>query len=640
MIRPALLSALPVVLVSATVLPGVSPPATAQPVPIEPPSLEAAVAAGSLPPVAERLPVEPVVVAMDRPYQSVGRHGGDLRVLMRRARDTRVIYVYTYARLVAITPELELEPDLLAEVEVEEGRRFTLRLRPGHRWSDGHPFTAEDFRYWWEDKANNPTLSPFGPPAEYLLDGQPPAVEIVDALTVRYTWDRPNPYFLPRLAGARPTEIYLPAHYLKQFHGTHADPEALAERVEAAGQQGWPQLHNRRDDMNRFDNPDMPTLQPWNNTTRAPSERFVFERNPYYHRIDAEGRQLPYIDRIIMNIADSKIIPAKTGAGESDLQARYIRFDNYTFLKEAESRQDFQVRLWRTGTGAQIALYPNLNVTDPQWHQLVRDVRFRRALSLGVDRHEINQVIYYGLALESNNTVLPQSPLFDPRLQSAWTDFDPDRANALLDEIGLTERDSGGIRLLPDGRPLEIVVETAGESTEEVDVLQLIKDSWARIGVALFTKPSQLEVFRNRIYAGETVMAVAKGVDNGIPTPAMAPTEFVPVEQVRYQWPKWGQFYQTKGGAGEAPDMPAGQKLMALLEAWENATESGSRAKAWGEILSMHAEQQFTIGIVNGVPQPVVVNTALRNVPVDGLYNYDPGAHFGVYRPDTFWFDR
>ena len=146
------------------------------------------------------------------------------------------------------------------------------------------------------------------------------------------------------------------------------------------------------------------------------------------------------------------MIPAETGAGESDLQARYLRFDNYTFLKESEGRQAIEVNLWRTARGARLALYPNLNVKDEVYRDLFRDVRFRRALSLAVDREEINQVIFFGLAIETNNTVLPGSALFRPEYQTSWTEFDLDLANELLDEMGLEKRDDDGLRLLPDGR--------------------------------------------------------------------------------------------------------------------------------------------------------------------------------------------
>ena len=174
----------------------------------ESPALAELVKNGNLPPMAERMPANPRVVDV----RSIGKHGGDLRIIMAKAGDTRMMTVYGYARLVGYDQGYNLVPDILESFDVQEGRIFTLRLRPGHKWSDGHPFTTEDFRYWWEDVANNPDLSPLGAPIFMKVDGQPPQVDIIDELTIRYTWQRPNPTFLPQLAGARPPFIYRPSH--------------------------------------------------------------------------------------------------------------------------------------------------------------------------------------------------------------------------------------------------------------------------------------------------------------------------------------------------------------------------------------------------------------------------------------------
>jgi peptide/nickel transport system substrate-binding protein len=605
----------------------------------EAPSLAAEVAAGKLPPVAERLPEMPFRDTMDRPWQSIGQYGGQLRLLMAKSRDLRQMTVYGYARLVGYNADLELVPDILEKVDVEDDRIFTLHLRRGHKWSDGHPFTSEDFRYWWEDVENNEELSPAGVTAELLVDGERPRFEVLDETRVRYSWTSPNPTFLHALAGAAPLYLYGPAHYLRQFHIRYADPEKLEAMVQEKELRNWAALHNRMGNAYKNENPELPTLEPWINTTEPPSERFVFKRNPYFHRVDQDGRQLPYIDEVVVYIAGSSIIPAKTGAGASDLQARYIRFDNYTFLKATEERENQVVRLWDTALGSRVALFPNLNVNDDAYRTLFRDVRFRRALSLAVNRHEINQVVFFGLAIEGNNTVLPESPLFRKEYQSAWADFDLDRANSLLDEIGLTERDDRGIRLLPDGRPLGIIVESAGESTEETDVLELIADSWADIGIKLYTKPSQREVFRNRIFAGETHMSVWTGLENGLPNADMSPVELAPMKQDYLQWPKWGQYVQTKGRSGEPIDLPEAEELNDLFHAWERAVGRAQREKIWHRMLEIHADQVFTIGVVAGVPQPVVIKQSLKNLPEKGLYNWDPGAFFGIYHPDCLWFD-
>lgn len=602
--------------------------------PDESPMLAELVKAGKLPPLKERLPEHPRVVEVP----SIGQYGGDLRILMARAKDTRMMTVYGYARLVAYDQHYNLVPDILESFDVVDGRIFTFHLRKGHKWSDGQPFTTEDFRYWWEDVANNVELAPLGPPIYMKVDGELPKVEIIDAQTVRYTWSKPNPAFLPALAGASPAYIYRPAHYLKQFHERYANKEELEKAVKERRMRSWAALHNSLDNMYDFDNPDLPTLQPWLNTVRPPEQQFIFVRNPYFHRVDPQGHQLPYIDRVLMNIADAKLIPAKTAAGDADLQARYLFMTHYPFLRESEKKNHYKTLLWKTGQGAKVALYPNLNVADPVWRKLFRDVRFRRALSLAIDRDDINQTIFFGLAKPAANTVLPESPLFRPGLETAWVDYDPDRANKLLDELGLDKRDSDGVRLLPDGRRLEIVIETAGEDSEQVDVLELLHDSWLDAGIKTYTRPSQREMFRNRIFAGETMMSVWAGVDNGIPTADMSPAEFVPTQQVQYQWPKWGQYYETGGSAGEPIDMAAPRELFDLYERWRVAQTTAERKTLWERILDINADQVFTIGIVCCTKQPVVVSDRLRNVPREGVYSWEPGAFFGIYLPDTFYF--
>lgn len=606
--------------------------------PIEPPDLAAEVAAGRLPPVAERLPKTPLVVSFEAPSQ-IGKHGGEIRTLIARARDVRLMAVWGYARLIGYAPDLTLQPDLAERIDVEGDRVFTIHLRPGHRWSDGHPFTAEDFRYYYEDVASNSALSPTGLPPALVVDGKPPRFEVLDERTIRYSWDAPNPVLLSELASAAPLYLYRPAHYLRQFHARYADKAALEQRIKTAKARSWQQLHSRLDNMYRNDNPDLPTLDPWVNRTAAPAERFLFARNPYFHRIDAEGRQLPYLDRVVMQVADSKIVPVKTGSGETDLQARYLSFDNYTFLKQSAKRNAYAVDLWTPGKAAHLALYPNLTVADPVWRALMQDVRFRRALSLAINRREINQVSFYGLGVEGNHTVLRESPLYSDANRLAFAKFDLPAANALLDSIGLDKRDIAGYRLLPDGRPLTIVVEAAGDALERTDVLQLIRDSWRQAGVKLLVKATQNELFRNRVFSGQVMMSISSGADVGLATPDMAPSEWAPVSQQLLQWSQWGNHFESHGKAGQPPELPEAQKLLGLFEAWKRSGEMADRERIWREMLAINADQVFVIGLIAAVPQPVVIATRLRNLPRKGLFSWDPGAQFGMYRMDQAWWD-
>jgi peptide/nickel transport system substrate-binding protein len=604
------------------------------------PMLAERVEKGQLPPMEQRLPAMPRMVPLSAMGREHGQYGGTLRMLMGDQRDIRMVTIYGYARLVGFDVTGKLQPDLLASADVDGDRVFTLRLRPGHRWSDGHPFTAEDFRYWFEDVGSNTRLNRSGLPQVLLADGKPPRFEVIDPLTVRYSWAVPNPKFLPALAGAQPQTLMMPAHYMRRFHQKYADKKLLDAEIAKARVRDWGALHERKSRAYRPENPELPVLDPWVNKVAPPAERFVFERNPYFHRVDEKGQQLPYIDRIEMSISSNSLIPAKVASGEADLQARYIRFDNYTFLREHEKRQKYRVLLWEQGTGSQVALKPNLNTADPVYRELFRDTRFRRALSLGISRRDINQVIFYGLGTEAGNSVLPGSPLYDESQARAYTAHDTAAANRLLDEIGLTRRNGEGIRLLPDGRPAFITIETAGESTEETDVLQLVADDFRKIGIRDFVRSTQRDVFRRRAIAGQNQISVWQGMDNAMPSPDHEPEELAPNNSTQFEWPLWGQYVATSGKEGEKPALPAAQRLIDLHRQWAKSVDAAQRTAIWREMLSIHAQEQFTIGIINRTRQPIVVAADLRNVPETGFFSFEPRAFFGAYHPETFFWSK
>lgn len=603
---------------------------------LEIPSLSEKVDAGALPDMAARLPVEPrrMLMSGDR---TLGQYGGRLRLLMAKPKDIRMMTVYGYARLVAYNLQYQLVPDILQAVEVSEGRRFTLRLREGHKWSDGAAFTSEDFRYYWEQVANNPTLSASGPPKELLVEGKPPAVQFPDASTVIYEWHAPNPRFLPALARPRPLYIYRPAHYLKQFHENFQDEKTLKLAVKKERVRNWASLHFRHDKAYKMTDPDRPSLQPWTNTQAPPAERFVFVRNPYFHRVDAMGRQLPYIDEVVINISSKDLIPAKVSTGEADLQARYLDLSHYTFLKEHEPKSNYRVLNWRGARGSELALYPNLNAKDLVWRTLNQDVRYRRALSMAINRYEINQVIYFGLADQAGNSVIQACPLYEEAAADMWASHNPLEANRMLDALGLEQRNDEGIRLLSDGRPMELIVHTSGDQANGVDTLELIRDHFATVGIKLFIRTSQRDVLKKRVISGEAVLSAGWGLDNALATAEMAPSELAPIYQIQYQWPSWGAHFES--GQGEAPSLPAAQQLLDLYARWNRSETTEARKAIWQKMLMLYADHVFSIGTISGVMQPVVVNKRLRNVPDKAWYSWEPGAFFGIYQPDTFFFD-
>lgn len=614
-------------------------PAAEPPLMLETPQFVEQVAAGDLPPVAERIPAEPLIVDLQARGRRMGDSGGLIRMFVSRAKDVRYMAAYGYARLVGYASDYTLQPDLLKDVMIEDhGKRIVLRLREGHRWSDGAPFTTEDFRYWWEDVATNKELSPSGPPVELLVGGSLPEVTVIDDVTIAYQWDAPNPRFLPALAQARPVYIYRPAHFLKTYHTGYADLEELKEKM-GEKYRTWAELHNRKDNLYKFDNPKLPVLQPWYNTSKKNGQRYVLVRNPFYHRIDRNGMQLPYIDQIELEVAASGLIPLKASNGEANLQTRSLGFADAPVLKQNQDEFGFKTRLWRSGAASEVAIYPNLTYRDPVWRDLMRDVRFRRALSLGISRKAINKVLYFGLAAERAVAALEESPFFDQENATAWARFDVEEANRLLDEIGLDKRNGAGVRLLPDGRAVEITLETAGERREVADTLELVAATWAKLGIRLLVRPLDRDILRNRAYAGRSMMVAWYGWNNGIPTPDAAPYELAPVDQSNFTWPIWGQHYQTKGDMGKAPDVEPAERLLKLFENWTMSYSRPEREAAWREMLNIHADQVFVIGTISRAPLPVVASATLMNVPDEGLYTWDPGAQLGIHRMDEFFFE-
>jgi len=597
------------------------------------------VAAGHLPPVAERLPADPLVINVKGEGKQTGRQGGALRMLIGQSGDARALLPFAYSRLVVYDEQYRLVPDILESFEVTDGRVFTFHLRKGHRWSDGSAFTAEDFRYYWEDVANNPKLTPDGLPPALLVNGKPPSFEVIDETTVRYSWEQPNQAFLPALAAAVPLMIYRPAHYLKRFNPKYAGAKAVDRLLAEAKLDSWTDLHRLRDDPLNFSNPEMPTLGPWVNLSRPGSEVYVAVRNPFYHRVDEKGHQLPYIDRLVLIPENKADIPAAVAAGKSDLQATGLELGDLPLLQAAAKKGTIKLSLWPSGRGSELALYPNLNAADPVWRTLMRDLRFRRALSLAIDRRAINQALYGGAGKPRANTLLRDSPLFDPDAQNAWAEYDIARAQELMDAVGLKLDKNYGLRRLPDGRILSLLVATRG-SPAELQVLRMIQETWRKIGVELMIGAPLPSAFQDRILAGKTVMSIAEGLADGLATPAMDPAEFTPSDEDQLQWPQWGLYQESGGSKGQPIDLPAAAQLASLWKSWRDAGKEADKTKAWRQIVKLAADQLFTIGIVGEVPQPVASNPRLRNLPDRDFYNWEPGAYFGLYQPDVFWLEQ
>lgn len=606
----------------------------------ESPLLAPLVDSGALPAKAERLPKQPLVADLLERKRTIGQYGGDIRTLVAKPRDLRYVTVMGYTRLVGYDEAINLEPDILLDIINESDCSFTFVLREGHCWSDGSPFTTEDFRFYWEDVALNPELNPAGPPRFLVVGGERPKVEVLDVTHIRYRWSKPNPGFLPWLANPRPDWIYSPAHYLKKFHAKYADPARLAQRAKDREMASWATLYNKLDDPYEASNPEMPTLDPWRVITKAPAQQFIFERNPYFHRVDPKGRQLPYVDRIVADVASTGLFATKANAGEVDLLFRGITTGDIPMLKGGEAWHNYRTLAWPIAKGSAFALYPHLTCNDPVWRALNRDVRFRRALSLSIDRHVLNNTLWFRRGIEGNNTVVPASALYSEEDRKAWATFDPKLANHLFDEVGLDKREASGTRFLPDGRVAELIVEVGSENNDIVDALQITSEFWQDVGIKMVIKPEDGGALNMRAFAGETVMVAGSGFDLALATAVMPPSELAPIRQDNMAWPKWGQYFETSGAAGESVDMPEAQQLLDLYHQWMSATTLNEKTGIWRRMLSIHADQQFSIGTVQGALQPIVVTKTLQNIPKTAIFSWEPTALLGAYRVDEFYYEQ
>lgn len=602
----------------------------------EAPMLHDLVAAGKLPPVAERLPSDPLVVT---PAGEDGLYGGAWRMMVTSPDMAMFRVIGNYAPLIRWRPDSRgVAPSLAASWEMSaDGRALTLHLRHGIRWSDGAPFTSADIAYWWDvvRDGRSRLVAPFWA----MQNGTPMKVEAPDPYTVVMRFAAPNWYAPLHLAnGIDYCDQYdMPKHYLQAFD---------------------PRLHPEYADFSTFDrknrmseNPDRPTLGAWRLARREDGGlRDVFERNPYYWMTDDRGRQLPYIDRVVAKVVDdSELRVLSILAGDVDAQFRWqAEINDLPLYLEGQKHGHYHVRWWAEGTGARNAIFTNWSAKDPVKRALFRDKRFRRALSLGIDRTKISEVSFRGLAKPQQATISPQSWHFETpegkavyqQWSHAWSDFDPVRANALLDEIGLTKRDAEGFRLRPDGKRLQLVFDMAsGVSGAPEDEAEIAAEGWRKLGIQTIVHAWPLAMWSLRQGQGDFDVSNSVEAEMDVFT---YPDWIFPATESEWHGPV-GRWYRTGGKEGEAPTGP----LKDLLDLYTKIQSEPDEAKAHRMVLDairIHIDEgPFTIGTVGDLPSMVIVRDNFRNVPEAGPDDPRVLAAWAVAQPaasfpETFYF--
>ncbi|MHB9134104.1 MAG: ABC transporter substrate-binding protein [Armatimonadota bacterium] len=575
----------------------------------ESPMLQARVKAGKLPAVEQRLPLEPQVIT---PPEQMGPYGGTWRRYGTDVADiqTYVVHRLPYPNMLRWGPKADvLQPHIVTKWTIGDGARtFTFHLRKGVRWSDGVPFTADDIIFWYRHVLQNKDLTP-SIAREYKRGGELMKLEKVDDYTIRIRFKEPNGRFLDNMAAMPGYEmIDVSAHYFKQFHPDFVPLEQLNKMAKEHGYDFW---YQRFAQLRDWVNPDAPRLWAWIVTSPPPARPIVLERNPYYWKVDPKGNQLPYIDRITFEIFDPETINLKAINGEVDMQDRHIRFENYPLFMEHRSQGHYRVLRWVDSNGGTNNLPLNMNSKDPVKHQLFNDKRFRIALSLAINRDEINKACFFGTGMPRQCAPPPTSAFYSKEYEQAYTQFDPAEANRLLDEVGLTRRNREGLRLRPDGKPLTIKIDALPMACS-LSALELVAKHWTAVGVKTDVNVLARQLFYQRKTALMHDVAVWYGADEQ--NPLLDPRWFFPWKDESNFGIAYAAWFRSNGKKGEKPPAEIRQ-AMDLYRRIELAQDEKTQRDLFMKIIDLNRQNLWTIGTIGEVPIIYIVSDRFRNVP-------------------------
>jgi peptide/nickel transport system substrate-binding protein len=609
----------------------------------EAPSLAEQVKAGKLPPVEKRLPENPLVVPV---VERTGQYGGVWRRGFLGPADANNYVRVVYDALVRFSPDgAKIEPKVAAGWESSpDFRTWLIKLRKGARWSDGAPFTADDILFWYRDVLLNKDLTPALPAWVRNADGTPASVEKVDAYAVRFTYKQPATLFLTALAnqdgGDRTYAVFLPAHYLKKFHPTYTKKEELEKLVQSAGFKTWNELFAARNAPP--ENPERPTMAAWAPVTRVSDQIFTLRRNPYFVGVDRDGNQLPYLDEVRFTFfADIQALNLAAIAGELDMQERHIQMTNYPVFKENEKTGKYRVITWPTFGGADaVVMFNQTYKADPETGRLLATKEFRVALSHAINRDQIKESVFLGLGEPRQGVPAPWHPYFPgDEWARKYTQYRPDEAGKLLDGIGLTRRDSQGIRLMRNGKPVTLEMSVVPAFAAWPDVAQLIAKDWEKVGVKTVVQLRERALHFKMRDANELMTEMWNEDTTAFPFTGNA--KFDPRNSpILTLGPLFGRWALTKGQEGMEPPPPV-KRIMEIVDTARTVGPE-QQVKLAQELFRIWADNLYEVGTVGLTPMVqgvVVAGTRFRNVPTT-LGNDWPLRSPGNARAEQFFFAR
>lgn len=609
----------------------------------ESPMLAELVASGDLPAVEERLPVE---VAVVRPKDEIGQYGGEVRVIgfYEAAGAFSGLTEGMQMGLFMMDPDYSaFHANIARDWELAaDGMSLKVHLREGMKWSDGDDFTTEDVQFWHEDILQDPELTPdveerFKPGGEIM------GLNVIDDYTFEFTFSEPYFRAVEVFAG---NDTYRPAHALKPYMPKYSDgAEALAEEEGYEGWQAALQFHAGTSDDYYDRDPSMPTLNPWV-IKDIGADSVLWERNPYYWRVDTAGNQLPYIDQILVIMTESAnaTAPVMSLAGELDINGLGLALDDFPVYKQREAEGGYKVYLReRLDQSHALGFAFNFTHKDPILRELFNDLRFRQAMSLAINRNEIAENVFLGQVRPYTAPVSPVWSGYEDWMGNYFGEYDVEQANALLDEIGLVWDENNEWRLRADGEILSLQGEWATEwlpYTE--DVLDLVAIHWAEVGVKFEPKFVAEDPLQTAFVANDTTMGISNS-DGGAELLARSnyPIRLMPpwhwgntgcCPMSSYPWRRW---LDTDGAEGEEPPEEI-KRVYDLVQQWL-ATPFGTDEyiELINEVITINVENLYYFGTVSSPPSVVLYTDRMGNAPRELAKNGSWGET--VYLQETYF---
>ncbi|KQN71536.1 ABC transporter substrate-binding protein [Devosia sp. Leaf64] len=601
------------------VLPAI--PAFAQAPLKEAPALAEAVAAGTIPPLAERLPLNPMVV---QPFESVGQYGGDLRAALVGGGSLNMMHRYQgYEPLVRYTPDFGgVIPNVAESFEAnEDATAYTFKLREGHKWSDGTPFTTDDVMFFYEDILLNEELAQSPPTPLRSTDGSTATFEKVDDLTFRIVFNQPNGLLPLRLAWANDDRTTrTPRHYLEQFHIKYnPDADKLATDQ---GLTGWVQLFQIKSgiavDGEIFKNKDMPTLYGWRVTQPIgeSAEYSISERNPYYFKVDTDGNQLPYIDRITYAVAaDNEVLLLKALQGEIDLLDQWICTPaNRAVLYDGQETGQYGFYTTTSTEPNEMVFQLNLTHPDPAKRALYQNKDFRAALSHSIDRQAVIDTIFIGQGAPAQPSIRPEDPLYNEQLAAQFTAYDTAKANELLDAI-IPNKDGEGMRLDEAGKRVTIIFEIDQVRQTFVDSFQLVLPMLRAVGIDAQMRTMDRSLWEVRVrQGGEYDATVHKFGGNGGIVAILDPRYFFPNTTEAMYAKGWQIWYNDKDSVDAVEPPEATKRQFEAYNELRQSSDPVRQNELMAEILQIAADEFYVFGITLPLDGYGIVANRLKNV--------------------------